>query len=61
LSAGIELAEAFLDSPLGRITQNAPTRKSEYPFRSLHGTIFINGTIDLIFEDGVPPVWRTAC
>jgi ATP-dependent helicase/nuclease subunit A len=51
LSAGTELAEMFLDSPLGRIARNAPIRKSEYPFRSLYGNTFINGVIDLIFED----------
>jgi ATP-dependent helicase/nuclease subunit A len=51
LSAGLELAEAFLDSPLGRIARNAPVRKSEYPFRSLYGNTFINGVIDLLFED----------
>jgi ATP-dependent helicase/nuclease subunit A len=51
LSAGIELANRFLESPLGRAAQNAPFRKSEYRFRSLYRNIFINGTIDLIFED----------
>jgi ATP-dependent helicase/nuclease subunit A len=51
LSAGIELAEAFMDSPLGRMARNAPARKSEYPFRSLYGSTFITGTIDLLFED----------
>ena len=51
LSAGGELAEAFLDSPLGRIARNAAARKSEYPFRSLYGNTFITGTIDLLFED----------
>jgi hypothetical protein len=51
LAAGVELAKAFLDSPLGRIAQNAQARKSEYPFRSLYGDTFINGTIDLLFED----------
>jgi ATP-dependent helicase/nuclease subunit A len=51
LSAGVELAEAFLDSPLGRIARNAPVRKSECPFRSLYGNTFINGVIDLLFED----------
>jgi ATP-dependent helicase/nuclease subunit A len=51
LAAGIALAEAFLDSPLGRIARNATARKSEYPFRSLYGNIFVNGTIDLLFED----------
>jgi ATP-dependent helicase/nuclease subunit A len=50
LSAGVELAEAFLDSPLGRIARNAPVRKSEFPFRSLYGNTFINGVIDLLFE-----------
>ncbi|MDR2738804.1 MAG: UvrD-helicase domain-containing protein [Treponema sp.] len=51
LSAGIELANRFLESPLGRAAQNALFRKSEYRFRSLYRDIFINGTIDLIFED----------
>jgi ATP-dependent helicase/nuclease subunit A len=51
LSAGIELAKTFLDSPLGRIARNAPTRKSEYRFRSLYGNTFITGIIDLLFED----------
>jgi ATP-dependent helicase/nuclease subunit A len=51
LSAGVELAEAFMDSPLGRMARNAPARKSEYPFRSLYGNTFITGTIDLLFED----------
>jgi ATP-dependent helicase/nuclease subunit A len=52
LSAGIELANRFLESPLGRTAQNASFRKSEYRFRSLYRNIFINGTMDLIFEDG---------
>ncbi|MDR1250390.1 MAG: UvrD-helicase domain-containing protein [Treponema sp.] len=52
LSVGLKLAEMFLDSPLGRMARNAPDRKSEYPFRSLYGNTFINGVIDLLFEDG---------
>jgi ATP-dependent helicase/nuclease subunit A len=51
LAAGSALAEAFLDSPLGRIARSASTGKSEYPFRSLYGDTFITGTIDLLFED----------
>ncbi|WP_010253956.1 UvrD-helicase domain-containing protein [Treponema primitia] len=51
LSAGIELAKGFLESPLGQSALSAPLRKSEFRFRSLNGAIFINGTIDLLFED----------
>jgi ATP-dependent helicase/nuclease subunit A len=56
LDAGIALAERFIQSPLGEMARNAPLRKSEYSFRSLAATpegeqIFINGTIDLLFED----------
>jgi ATP-dependent helicase/nuclease subunit A len=51
LAAGIELANKFLASPLGRAAQNAGLRKNEYRFRSLYGKTFINGTIDLLFED----------
>jgi ATP-dependent helicase/nuclease subunit A len=61
LSGGTELAKHFMASPLGRATQNAALRKSEYRFRSLYGVTegatgsaaqtFINGTIDLLFED----------
>jgi ATP-dependent helicase/nuclease subunit A len=51
LAAGVELAKAGLDSPLGRIARNSSVRKSEYPFRSLYEDTFINGTIDLLFED----------
>jgi ATP-dependent helicase/nuclease subunit A len=51
LSAGEELAGRFVQSPLGRAAQNAAFRKTEYPFRSLYRDgIFINGTIDLLFE-----------
>ncbi|GHV32446.1 ATPase AAA [Spirochaetia bacterium] len=57
LTAGLDLANKFLASKLGRAAQNAPLRKSEYRFRSLYGKsgcaeyTFINGTIDLLFED----------
>jgi ATP-dependent helicase/nuclease subunit A len=51
LAAGLALANKFLASPLGRAAQNAALRRSEYRFRSLYGKIFINGTIDLLFED----------
>jgi ATP-dependent helicase/nuclease subunit A len=71
LNGGIELAKRFLESPLGMAAQNtnADLRKSEYRFRSLYGItgsavqsgsavqqIFINGTIDLLFEDN-ESVW----
>ncbi|MDR0877003.1 MAG: PD-(D/E)XK nuclease family protein, partial [Treponema sp.] len=49
--AGLELANKFLASKLGRAAKNGALRKSEYRFRSLYGKIFINGTIDLLFED----------
>jgi ATP-dependent helicase/nuclease subunit A len=51
LAGGKELAKRFVQSPLGRAAQSASLRKSEYRFRSLCGTVFINGTIDLLFED----------
>jgi ATP-dependent helicase/nuclease subunit A len=57
LAAGLALANKFLASPLGRAAQNAAIRKSAYRFRSLYGEpgcaahTFINGTIDLLFED----------
>lgn len=55
--AGLGLANKFLASNLGRAARDAGVRKSEYPFRSLYrrpggdGHTFINGTIDLLFED----------
>jgi ATP-dependent helicase/nuclease subunit A len=51
LSAGIELAKKFLASPLGAAAKKDPSPKNEYAFRSLYGKTFINGTIDLLFED----------
>jgi ATP-dependent helicase/nuclease subunit A len=55
LAAGNELAQRFILSPLGKIAHEAENRKSEFAFRSLFyvdgNEIFINGTIDLIFED----------
>jgi len=55
-AAGKELASRFVRSPLGKIAQNAKLRENEFSFRSLikNGEgreIFINGTIDLFFED----------
>jgi ATP-dependent helicase/nuclease subunit A len=56
LEAGKELALRFADSPLGIIAGKSNNRKSEFPFRSLinndsENELFINGTIDLVFED----------
>ncbi len=56
LDAGKELAARFIRSPLGKIAQNAELRENEFPFRTLIKTqnkneLFINGTIDLLFED----------
>jgi ATP-dependent helicase/nuclease subunit A len=56
LEAGKELAIRFVASPLGKIAENAKLRESEFPFRTLlknkdGNEIFINGTIDLFFED----------
>jgi ATP-dependent helicase/nuclease subunit A len=56
LEAGKELAVRFLGSPLGKLAQSAKLRQSEFPFRSLihdlnGNEVFINGTIDLLFED----------
>jgi ATP-dependent helicase/nuclease subunit A len=56
LASGKAAAERFIKSPLGRKAGAALLRKSEYPFRSLRkesggGTVFINGAIDLLFED----------
>jgi len=56
IEAGKELADRFVRSPLGKIAENASLRENEFPFRSLIKNkegkeIFINGTIDLFFED----------
>jgi ATP-dependent helicase/nuclease subunit A len=55
LKAGKELAQRFINSPLGIIAQKSDNKRSEFPFRSLihvkKKEIFINGTIDLVFED----------
>jgi ATP-dependent helicase/nuclease subunit A len=55
LNAGKELALRFINSPLGVIAKSSKNRKSEFPFRSLiyagEDEVFINGTIDLVFED----------
>ncbi|MDR0444395.1 MAG: UvrD-helicase domain-containing protein [Treponema sp.] len=56
LAAGRELAVRFARSPLGKIAESAGMRESEFPFRSLvrkktGEKVFINGTIDLFFED----------
>jgi ATP-dependent helicase/nuclease subunit A len=56
LAAGAELAARFLRSPLGVIARNARLRENEFPFRTLvkdpaGSDAFINGTIDLLFED----------
>jgi ATP-dependent helicase/nuclease subunit A len=60
LASGKAIAKRFIKSPLGRKAGAAALRKNEYSFRSvrnLHNdgnseTVFINGTIDLLFEDG---------
>jgi ATP-dependent helicase/nuclease subunit A len=57
LDAGKNIAERFIGSSLGKKALSAALRKSEYRFRSLckgdNGeAIFINGTIDLLFEEG---------
>ena len=56
IKAGKKLASRFIDSPLGKIAKEAKLRESEFPFRSLikkktGEEVFINGTIDLFFED----------
>jgi ATP-dependent helicase/nuclease subunit A len=55
LSAGKELAQRFARSPLGNIARGSEKRKNEFSFRSLiyagEKELFINGTIDLLFED----------
>jgi ATP-dependent helicase/nuclease subunit A len=57
LEAGTTIADRCLASPLGIQAREAPSRRSDYPFRSLWETpdkkgIFINGIIDLLFEEG---------
>ena len=57
LEAGKDLAVRFLQSHLGDIANKCDTRRSEFPFRSLvpfdgDDYFFINGVIDLVFEDG---------
>jgi len=56
LKAGRELAIRFIKSPLGKIASKAAKRENEFPFRTLlhddaGNEIFINGAIDLMFED----------
>ncbi|MCL2276903.1 MAG: UvrD-helicase domain-containing protein [Treponema sp.] len=56
LEAGEMLAERFVSSPLGEIAKKANLRESEFSFRSIiknkkGGEIFINGSVDLFFED----------
>jgi ATP-dependent helicase/nuclease subunit A len=55
LSAGKELAKRFARSSLGIVARRSEKLKSEFPFRSLlyvgEKELFINGTIDLLFED----------
>jgi len=56
LTSGKELACRFVNSPLGRVAEGAGLRESEFSFRSLVRNkageeIFINGTVDLFFED----------
>jgi ATP-dependent exoDNAse (exonuclease V) beta subunit len=55
-AAGKELASRFVRSPLGKIAESAKLRENEFSFRSFlkNGEgkeVFINGTIDLFFED----------
>jgi ATP-dependent helicase/nuclease subunit A len=56
IEAGKEIAHRFVCSPLGIIAGNSRLRESEFPFRSIQKNkegkeIFINGTIDLFFEE----------
>ena len=58
LEAGKEVALRFAHSPLGIIARESEQCRTEFPFRSLVNSlddiedeIFINGTIDLVFED----------
>ncbi len=57
-AAGKELASRFVRSPLGKIAENSKFRENEFSFRSFlinseGKEVFINGTIDLFFEDSV--------
>jgi ATP-dependent helicase/nuclease subunit A len=58
LARGAEMARQFAASPLGLAAQNAAWRHSEYRFRSRvenpgdPGGVFIDGTIDLLFDTG---------
>ncbi|MCL2214556.1 MAG: UvrD-helicase domain-containing protein, partial [Treponema sp.] len=56
LEAGMELAKRFLLSPLGKIAETTHLRENEFSFRTYITNkegkeIFINGTVDLFFED----------
>jgi ATP-dependent helicase/nuclease subunit A len=56
IEGGKKIARRFLVSPLGKIAESAKLRESEFPFRTLLRNkegkeIFINGTVDLFFED----------
>jgi ATP-dependent helicase/nuclease subunit A len=56
LEAGKKLAQDFVNSPLGKIAENVELCESEFSFRSIVKNqagqeVFINGTIDLFFED----------
>jgi len=56
LEAGKELAICFVNSPLGKTAKSSSLMENEFPFRSFIKNsageeIFINGTIDLFFED----------
>ncbi|MCL1930489.1 MAG: PD-(D/E)XK nuclease family protein, partial [Treponema sp.] len=58
LEAGKEVALRFAHSPLGIIAQESAQCRTEFSFRSLinplddiENEVFINGTIDLVFED----------
>ncbi|MCL2765778.1 MAG: UvrD-helicase domain-containing protein [Treponema sp.] len=56
IEAGKDLAGRFVNSPLGKKARNADFRESEFSFRSIiknseGSDIFINGAVDLFFED----------
>jgi ATP-dependent helicase/nuclease subunit A len=55
LGAGKELARRFARSSLGIAAMRSERLKNEFPFRSIlyagEKELFINGTIDLLFED----------
>jgi len=56
LEAGTELAKRFVLSPLGEIAKITNLRENEFSFRSYIKNeegreVFINGTVDLFFED----------